>query len=209
MKLLIGIPSLDFQHVEFVKSLTNLIIRLKDDGVDFDLDIESGTLVYAARDRIACRAINQGYTHVLWIDADMVFTDDLLDSLQFCGKKFVSGICQSRRAGYHSVLFKNLDINHLERFEEYPTETFEVEGCGFGCVYIDVEILKDVQMKYGTCFLPMKEYGEDLAFCLRAKRMGHRIYAEPSAVLGHMSHIPIYPTDHEKWKAEVDSRMGV
>ena len=117
MKLLIGIPSLDFQHVDFVKSLTALIVRLKDDSIDFDVQIEAGTLVHVARDKIACKAINEHYTHVLWFDADMVFTDDVLDSLMFCGKQFVSGICHSRRKGYHSCLFKNLDLNHLERFE--------------------------------------------------------------------------------------------
>ena len=202
MKLLIGIPSLDFQHVEFVKSLTALIVRLKDDGIDFDVQIEAGTLVHVARDKIACKAINEHYTHVLWFDADMVFTDDVLDSLMFCGKQFVSGICHSRRKGYNSCLFKNLDLNHIERFEEYPHEAFQVAGCGFGCVLIDVAILEDVQKTYKTCFLPMPAYGEDLAFCKRASELGYKIYAEPSVKLGHIGHIAIYPEDHERWKAE-------
>lgn len=202
MKLLIGIPSLDFQHVEFVKSLTALVMRLKDDGIDFDVQIEAGTLVHVTRDKIACKAINEHYTHVLWFDADMVFTDDVLDSLMFCGKQFVSGICHSRRKGYHSCLFKNLDLNHIERFEEYPHEAFQVAGCGFGCVLIDVAILADVQKTYKTCFLPMPAYGEDLAFCKRASELGYKIYAEPSVRLGHIGHIAIYPEDHERWKAE-------
>lgn len=203
MKLLIGVPSLDYMHTEFVKSLTALVIRLKDEEVSFDVQIETGTLVYAARDKIACKAINEGYTHVLWFDADMVFTDDILDSLMFCGKQFVSGICHSRRKGYHSCLFKNLDLNHLERFEEYPREAFEIAGSGFGCVLIDVQILKDVQVHFGSCFLPMRSYGEDLAFCLRAKEMGYKLYAEPSARLGHIGHVTIYPEDHERWKVEI------
>ena len=202
MKLLIGIPSLDFQHVEFVKSLTALVMRLKDDGIDFDVQIEAGTLVHVARDKIACKAINEQYTHVLWFDADMVFTDDVLDSLMFCGKQFVSGICHSRRKCYHSCLFKNLDLNHIERFEEYPPEAFRIAGCGFGCVLIDVAILTDVQKTYKTCFLPMPAYGEDLAFCKRASELGYKIYAEPSVRLGHIGHIAIYPEDHERWKAE-------
>lgn len=204
MKLLIGIPSLDFQHVDFVKSLTALIIRLKNDHIDFDLDIESGTLVYCARDRISSKAINEGYTHVLWIDADMVFTDDLFDSLLFNGKEMVSGICQSRRKGYHSCLFKNIELNKLERFEDYPSETFEIAGCGFGCVLMEVSVLKDVHTNHGTCFLPMLSYGEDLAFCKRAAALGHKFYADPTVQLGHIGHIAIYPEDHVKWKAEIE-----
>lgn len=203
MRLLIGIPSTDFLHVEFVKSLTNLVLRLKEDEIDFTVHFESGTLVYVARDNIASKAINGGFTHVLWLDSDMVFTDDFLDSLMFCGKPFVAGIFQSRRKGYHSALFKNLDIDNLERFEEYPHGTFEIAGCGFAGVLIETEILRQVMVNHGTCFLPMKMYGEDLAFCKRAVDMGYKIYAEPTAVMGHVGHITIYPEDHEKWKAEI------
>lgn len=207
MKLLIGVPTTDFVHVEFLKSLTELIMRLQRDGINFKLHIETGTLVYCARDTIASKAINEGYTHVLWLDSDMVFTDDLLDDLMFCGKPFVCGIFHSRRKGYHSALFKNLDINNLERFEEYPPEAFRVAGCGFAGVLIETSILRDVMLRDGTCFLPMRSYGEDLAFCMRAASLGHEIYAEPSAVMGHVGHITIYPEDHEKWKAEVEKAM--
>ena len=97
MKLLIAMPSLDYMHSETVISLTRLIMRLKDEGVDFDVEIKTGTLVYVARDRIAYKAIDEGFTHVLWLDADMVFNDDLLDDLMFCEKDFVSGIAHGRR----------------------------------------------------------------------------------------------------------------
>ena len=46
MKLLIAVPTLDTVPVDFLESLSKLIIRLKDDGVDFTLKIEAGTLVY-------------------------------------------------------------------------------------------------------------------------------------------------------------------
>lgn len=206
MKLLIGIPSLDYMHTDFVKSLTALIVRLKDDGVDFTVHIESGTLVYKARDSIASKAVNEGYTHVLWFDSDMVFTDDIFDALQFCGKDFVCGIFHARRKGYHSCLFKSLKLDNLERFEEYPKEPFEIAGCGFGCVLLSVEVLKAVFQRYKSCFLPLKYYGEDLAFCLRAKEVGYKIYADPTAVVGHVGHIIVYPEDHERWKAEISTK---
>lgn len=206
MKLLIGIPSLDYMHTDFVKSLTALIVRLKDDGVDFTVHIESGTLVYKARDNIASKAVNEGYTHVLWFDSDMVFTDDIFDTLQFCGKDIVCGIFHARRKGYHSCLFKSLKLNDLERFEEYPKEPFEIAGCGFGCVLLSVEVLKAVFQRYKSCFLPLQYYGEDLAFCVRAREVGYKIYADPTAVVGHVGHIIVYPEDHERWKAEISTK---
>ena len=50
MKLLIAIPSLDYVNCEFMNCLVKLVMRLGKDGVDFDVKIISGTLVYAARD---------------------------------------------------------------------------------------------------------------------------------------------------------------
>lgn len=204
-KLLIGVPTLDYMNVEFVRSLTTLLMRLKDDGVNFDLDIESGTLVYIARERIANKAINEEYSHVLWLDADMVFGPDLLDDLMFSGKAFVSGVYHARRKGYASCIFKGIDVGEVERFKEYPKETFEIAGCGFGCVLIETEIIRAVKRAYGTCFTPIKNYGEDLAFCKRCRDIGYSLWCEPSVVCGHIGHITIYPEDHEQWKKTISN----
>lgn len=199
MKLLIAVPALDYINVEFVRCLTALVQRLGRDGVDADVKILSGTLVYVARDRLAAHAINGGYTSVLWLDADMVFDDELLYDLQFAHKSFVSGIARSRRYPYTSCLFKSLST--LERFEMYPGDTFEVAGCGFACVLMDVAVLRAVREKYNTCFLPTACLGEDLAFCERARACGYQIYAEPGARVGHIGQITIYPDDAEALRA--------
>ena len=209
MKLLIGIPTLDFVHVEFMKCLTALIMRLRDKNINFDLDIESGTLVYLARERIAHRAINEEYTHVLWLDSDMIFTPDILDDLMFSGRGFVTGIYHARRKGYASCIFKSIDINSIERFKEYPRETFEIAGCGFGCVLVETEILKVVCLTKGSCFTPLPSLGEDIAFCKRCTELGFKLYCEPSVVCGHIGHITIYPEDHEAWKKTISNYMEV
>lgn len=208
MKLLIGVPCVDYVHTEFVKSLTALILKLQRDGVDFTLDINPGSLIHIARDKIACKAINKGYTHILWLDSDMVFGPDLLEDLQFCGKPFVTGICASRRPPYVSCVFTQIDdINHMARVEEIPPDPFEVQGCGFACVLMETRILEDVMMSnHGTCFLPMASYGEDLAFCIRARRLGHHIWADPAVRPGHVSHQAVYyPDAHEQYMRGLDN----
>lgn len=205
MKLLIGIPTMDFVHVEFMKCLCALIQRLRDEKVDFTLDINSGTLVYLARERIAHHAINEGFTHVLWLDSDMIFQPSILDDLMFSGKQFVTGIYHARRKGYASCIFKSIEINKIERFDEYPREAFEIAGCGFGCVLVETEMLKSVCLNKGTCFTPLKNLGEDIAFCQRARQLGYKLYCEPSVVCGHIGHITIYPEDHEQWKKTISN----
>lgn len=202
MKLLVGIPSLDFVHVDFVECLTGLIGRLKDDGVNFDVWICKGTLAHVARDKVACKAINEGYTHVLWLDADMIFPPDLLDDLRFCGKDFVTGLACSRRPPFVLCVFNHVSDEKgcvAYRLPDVPDEAFEIQGCGFACVLISVEILKAVMTEYKTCFLPMKIYGEDLAFCVRARELGYRIFCEPSVRLGHIGHNAVWPGEHERY----------
>ncbi len=200
-KLLVAIPTLDFVHSAFVESLVKLQKRLSLECVDYEVCIISGTLVYVARDKLACEAINSDYTHVLWLDSDMVFQPDIYTDLLDTGKDFVTGIYHARRPGHQSCIFKRCDdLDHLERFQEYPRETFEIGGCGFGCVLIKTEILKAVQYNYKTCFLPKAQFGEDIAFCNRARAMGFKIWCEPTVQCGHIGHITVYPEDQEKWR---------
>lgn len=204
MKLLIAIPTMDTVPVEFMKSLIRLTQKLSADGVDYTVAIESGTLVYMARDRLAGRAVNHHFTHVLWLDSDMVFEPEIVEDLQFCGKDFVTGIAHGRRKPFVSCLFKNIDLNHLElwKLEDYPTEAFEVAGCGMACCLMSTEVIKQVMIANGTAFTPLPQYGEDISFCKRARALGFHIYAEPTVRLGHIAHIAIYPDDTPRYQDE-------
>lgn len=203
MRLLIAIPTLDFMHIGFVESLTKLVMYLKDDDVDFDVEFRSGTLVYCARDRICKKAIDEGYTHILWIDADMIFEETVLDDLLFAEKEYISGIFHARRPPHLSCLFKSLDPIERYSMDEYPCQPFEVAATGFGLVLMETSVVKRVWEKYGTCFLPSADLGEDLAFCKRAEECGVKMFADPSVRVGHIGHITIYPEDEEGWKGKV------
>lgn len=211
MKLLIAIPTLDFIEAEFVKCLLRLCKKLTDDGIQYDVEIKNGTLVYLARDRLAGKAIDEGYTEVLWIDSDMIFEPEIFEDLHDAHKPLISGVYCTRRPGYGSVLFEQLDdikkLKHLP-FEDIPKETFEVQGFGFGCVLTQTEALKEVKDQYGTCFTPLHQYGEDLAFCLRARKLGFSCWCEPTVRLGHIGHIPVYPGDNERWRQSLQFADG-
>ncbi len=199
MKLLIAVPTLDTVPVDFLESLSKLIIRLKDDGVDFALKIEAGTLVYFARESLTRYAIANRFTHVLWLDSDMVFTDGIADDLQFCGKKIVTGIAHSRRPPYSSCLFTQI-FPGVEKWKgnEYPAAPFRVAACGMAACLVAAEVLEAVRAKFGNCFQPMTDpitYGEDVAFCWRATQCGFEIWADPAVRVGHVGRTVIWPED--------------
>lgn len=205
MKLLVAVPCMDTVPVPFLRSLVRLAQKLTADGIEHEIAIESGTLVYMARDRLAGKAVNQGFTHVLWLDSDMVFEPEIVEDLQFCGKDFVSGIAHGRRKPFVSCLFKDIDLNRLSlwKLDEYPHEAFEIAGCGMACCLMTADIIKRVMIQYGTAFNPMPQYGEDLSFCKRVAALGIKMYAEPSVRLGHIAHIAIYPDDTPRYQDEL------
>lgn len=203
MKLLIAIPAMDFIYTEFVKSLLKLTDKLKDDGIDFETRIEAGTLVYLARDKLARYAINNRFTHVLWLDSDMVFEPEILEDLQFSGKSFVTGIAHGRRKPYMSCLFKSYWPEVMKwEYKDYPHNTFEVAACGMAVALVEVDILRQVVEKNNTAFTPTEYWGEDVAFCDRARQLGYKIYAEPGVRVGHVGHITIYPEDSFSYEVE-------
>ena len=189
--LLIAIPCMDYMHVDFVKSLTKLQGHLQRQGIRHEVRFHAGTLVYLARNSLALQAINEGFTHILFLDSDMVFDEEIVENLAFIDKDFVCGAFQSRRRPYGSCIFKTL--KPVERVKEYGVEPFKIEGCGMACTMISTEILKLVQNTYNTTFNPTEDFGEDLAFCWRALKIGAEIWCEPTVRVGHIAHVPIWP----------------
>ena len=200
MKLLIAVPTLENVPVDFMESLMNLACHLKDEGVDFKLKIEAGTLVYFARENLARYAIANRFTHVLWLDSDMVFNEQIVEDLQFCGGDIVTGIAHSRRPPFSSCLFTQI-YPGVEKWKgDYPRQAFKVAACGMACCLMKTEALEAVQNKFGNMFQPMTDplvYGEDVAFCYKAGKCGFDIWAEPTVRVGHIGRRTIWPEDAE------------
>ena len=207
MKLLIAIPSFDTMRVEFVRSLMGLMAKLNADGIYYEVKILDGTLVHVARDRLAKHAVNNEFTEVLWIDADMVFAPEIYEDLSMHGKDMVCGTFISRHSPYVSCLFKTLIPP--ERVTEYGDDLFQVAGCGFGCVWMKTQVLKDVLLNNdGQCFIPDPKLGEDLAFCQRARSSGYHIWCDPTVRIGHVGHVTIWPEDGDRMRGDIQGLNG-
>ena len=197
MKLMVAVPTTDYVHAEFMRCLGNLCIELAENGTEVSLEVQTGTLVYIARNRLARKAIDRGYTHVLWLDSDMTFGPNIVDDLLFCGKDMVCGAFVSRRPQYKPCVYSDIsDPGNMKPVESFGTEPFLVDGCGFATVLTTTELLKAVWNKFDTCFRPTEKYGEDLAFCDRVKQIGREIWCEPTVRQGHLAIVPVYPGEY-------------
>lgn len=191
-----AVPTTDYMHADFVNSLLKLNHALTKSGIAVETRLVVGTLVYIARDRLAKAAVNEKFTHVLWLDSDMVFNADVVDDLLFCGKEMVCGAFVSRRPPYSPCVYTSIARGDIRKVEDFGTQPFRVDGCGFACVLTEVQLLADVLQQYETCFTPTEYYGEDLAFCWRVGQIGREIWCEPTVRPGHIAHVPVHAGDH-------------
>lgn len=181
MKTLIAIPCMDEIDVGFVQSLMDL--QTVGETKTYFL---SGSLIYEARERLAAMAVNNGFDHILWLDSDQMFKPTLMIDFVSSEKDMVTGVIPMRRPPYIPCVYKIKD-DELKQVTELGDRLFEVDGCGFGAVFMKTEILQKCFDKYKTCFQPIYGYGEDLSFCLRVKKLGYKIYADPRIDIGHIA----------------------
>ena len=201
MKILIAIPSMDQMPAQFTASLA-MLRKTEETAVAFEIS----SLIYTARNNLAMKAIEHEADYILWLDSDMQFAPDTLERLYAdykAGKgDIISGLYFRRVAPFSPVAFSWLEMTAEGCFhtnqETIPDEIFEVQGCGFGCVFMPADVLMDVIGKFGDAFSPINGVGEDLSFCWRARQCGYKIVIDPAIQLGHVAHMVI---DRSFWES--------
>lgn len=191
MKTLIAVPCMDQVPVPFCQSLA----LLKKVG-ECTLAMQSGSLIYTSRDRLATHAIQIDADYVMWFDSDMSFAPDtlerMLDTLQKNDLDILTGLYYRRVPPYSPVLFDKVEFDgdrcDWTEFQTVPDKLFEVGACGFGCVLMKADVFFDVQSKFGKMFTPIGNTGEDIAFCWRARQCGYKIICDPSVECGHVGY---------------------
>lgn len=197
MKTLIAIPCGDQLEANFVECLLNL----RPVG-ETEIKLLKGTLVYDARNQLTQYALEKGgCDFVLWLDSDMTFEPDLLERLMedIDGKQAVTGLCFGRRPPFKPCIYKSIRVEkeglgvmpHADNWYDYPRDQlFEVEGFGFACVLMRMDML-DAMSVYGIPFFPVAGLGEDLSFCWRARQLDIRLWCDSRLKIGHIMRLSV------------------
>lgn len=191
MKTLIAIPCMDKVDALFMSSVLSL--RLAEE-TEFMLSINS--LVYDSRNRMAGKAMTEGFDRVLWLDSDMTFSPDLLLRLTEridSGCEFVSGLYFSRKDPIEPVVYSYVGLEEgrpvRTPYADYPRDDiFEIAGAGFGACMTTVDLLRRTARTDGYPFSPRMGFGEDLSFCLRVQELGIPMFCDSSVKCGHIAH---------------------
>ena len=197
MKTLIAVPCMDQVAAPFAHSLACLK-RVGECMISFQMS----SLIYDSRNSFCKQAISANVDYVLWLDSDMTFPADTLERMvkhMEDGRDIVTGLYFRRRRPFSPVLYKELvggDEPRWTEFDKLPAEgeLFEVAGCGMGCCMMRKDILVDVALNYKTWFTPIEHFGEDLAFSLRARELGYKMWCDPTIKLGHIGQVIVNET---------------
>lgn len=206
MKIFIAVPSMDTVPALFCQSLA-LLQRAGDTVIGFEV----GSLVYNARNNLARQAVKSEADWVLWLDSDMVFGPDLLQRMiKVCTENdidFLTALCFRRKPPYTPCLFDRLE--KIDKGASYtalmsvPEGRFQVGGCGFAGVLMSMDVLLSVMAKFnGRMFEPIDGFGEDVAFCWRARQCGYDIWCDSGIELGHVGSFVVTRSIFEAYNEE-------
>lgn len=194
MKTLIAIPCMDMIHADFVRSLLSMEIT-----GEVQFTFAQSSLIYDARNQLAEIAVKGGFDRVLWLDSDMQFPASTFRRLHEhldLGADMVTGLYFGRRPPFGPIIYKDVRLEDrgerfatpvAESYDDYPRgEVFPIAACGFGCVMMDVDLIRRAAERFGPPFTPVSGLGEDLSFCMRVRELGAQIRCDSSLTLGHV-----------------------
>ena len=202
--IMICVPCFDKLDTAFVMAMEKMT-RVGRVGVSY----LPGSLVYAAREDLAREAVARKFDYTLWIDSDMVFQPDFMLKMLENDKDILCSLFFRRKPPYTPALYKKLraglkpEENEIEGYEDYPRDSvFEVDACGFAGVLVKTKVFEDVLNKYGSVFIPIPGFGEDISFCLRARNLGYKIYCDSRIKMGHISMSVVDENTYQALKAQ-------
>lgn len=188
MRILLGMPCVREIPTKTVISLLQTVQK----GVVEPMIVE-GSLIYDSRDAIAKYAVDNDYDYVLYADSDMVFSANDLERLVSHDTDICSGLYVTRRGENKNVCYSKIITRRRFPYRQpeliHDTKTSgygAVAAVGFGFCLIKCSVLKSMFKRYKSLFEPKWGVGEDIAFCIRARKCGYEIFTDRDVNLGHI-----------------------
>jgi hypothetical protein len=209
MRVIFCLPGREFSD-QWVRSWTDTITTLGQNGIEWAMSMAYDPVVYYARNRVLGGNNVDGrgqkpfggsvdYDYQVWIDSDMVWkAADVMKLLQL-GKPIVSG-CYLMANAEEFPIVETLDYNKLleqgtfkfiNRAEmREKSEPFTVSYAGFGFMAVARGVMERLEYPW---FRPrwvdqgnfLEFTAEDVGFCWSAAEMGEQIWVDPNIRVGH------------------------
>jgi hypothetical protein len=196
--ILIGVPCLDYLKVATVTSLFEAAAQL---SVPAALHIFQSSLVHDARNKIVQRAIDGGFSHLMFVDSDIKFPGTAIEQLYQHNLDIVGGL-YFRKAPPHYPTFSQLTGKKITFPQAFPhKKLFEVFGIGTGFLMIKTAVLKDLTYPWFFYGQFHKQYmGEDIYFARKARAKKYQVWCDPTIQLSHIGEYEYNIKDYELYQ---------
>ncbi len=181
-KVIIGVPVSDSasMRAQTAHSIGSAIIGAG--GVVTDFLLRQSCDIVSNRTWLVQEAIKKGGTHILFVDADMVFPAYTITQLLSRDKDII-GVRYNKRKFPLEQLAQPL----LEGFTN-ENEPYQVKSMGFGVVLIKLSVFEKLAQPYfnfGRDSGGKLVLGEDVWFINTARDAGIYSWVDPSLKIGH------------------------
>jgi hypothetical protein len=163
---------------------------------------ENCYLPWARRD-IVTEVIRDGYTHVFFLDQDVVVDSDTVPRLLAHGKKIVGALYYQKVRGHVPVAGREMEETETgwEPMRKIENRLTKVDVIGMGATLIDLRVFKELGEEEAWFDMNART-GEDVEFCKRVRKKGISIWVDPSIDTWHIGATPISRDyfERENWK---------
>jgi len=198
MKLKICVPSNRDHSPHFVASLVALVQHHTKHGIEPRPDSEIGikiktncSNIATARNEMVDEAIAEGFTHLLFLDDDMIFPYNMLDHLCKYDAPVVAANCCQKRL---PLTFTAIGLDGKRLDSRGKTGWEQVRRVGCAVMLIDLSIFSDLPRPYFNFEWNADSgrlIGEDYYFCRLLNRNNIAIIIDHD-VSQHIGHVGSY-----------------
>jgi hypothetical protein len=208
-KIIFCLPAPSFSR-KFFNSFLNLIDYFYKNNIQYVVSQHYSPVIYYARNLClggdVLRGENQkpfngeiDYTHLMWIDSDIVFTPQQFLTLLDYDKNIVSGIYMMGD-GTHFATVENWDEEYFQKNGTFKFSAEEdMEGrkglikvgyTGLGFMLVKKGVFESLKYPWfqpvfheiGNC----RDFSsEDVSFCKMITKIGYYVYVDPQIHVGH------------------------
>ena len=195
-------PARDMVHTMYSYDLVNMVAYHTLNTNDaVSLKISQGTLIANQRAELSIDAMREDCTHILFIDSDMRFPQDMIGRLLKHDLDIVATNCARRRmpTGPTAQLYKENGERELVWTMPESTGLQEVGSVGMGVMLIKANVFEALaEPWFETPWRVDKRgyIGEDVYFCQKAAAAGFKIWIDHD-VSKEIGHIGTFEFKHD------------
>jgi hypothetical protein len=139
------------------------------------------------RARSVNKARQWGCKWILWVDSDcMVYADSALKLLAH-DRDIISGVCTAKQSPYniHAGYYRDGKVIVANHLIDTPGVKDDLDWVGCGFLLVRTAVFDHIEKPY-FAFIGDEGRGEDVHFCLQARKAGYKISIDPLCHVGHV-----------------------